>query len=548
MIAYLILMAIIVFALAYRFYGRFMNRAMGIDDRRATPAVTVNDGLDYCPAKRPLLFGHHFASIAGAGLIIGPIMAGRTFGWGPALLWIVIGAVFIGGVQDFTSLVASIRHRAQSVAQIAQEYMSPMAHKLFLVFIWLALIYMIIVFADLTSATFVTGPGVGTISIAYTILAVSLGIAVSLYRVGLLKGSLVVVPLLFLCLWWGGAHPFNPPIFLNSLQDTWDVLLMIYCFMASDLPVWFLLQPRDYLSSFLLFACLAGGMIGILGGGWAGTLVIEIPFLRTLYDPQIGFIFPGLFIVLACGACSGFHSIVASGTTAKQLSEESQARCIGYGAMLVEGLLACMALATVMIMMPLTGEETPTQIFAIGISRFFHFFGIPRDWSMMFGLLTLSTFLLTTLDTGTRLGRYAFSELLGLKGRCGMIGATLATLILPTYCLLNESAGPDGIVVPAWKMIWPVFGASNQLLGALALLVVTVWLKKTGRPYVFTLIPTFFMISVTLVALVQLIVKYQWSLIDVIAGALLVLALVLGVEALRAFSKGRREGLENNLI
>ncbi|NQU11560.1 carbon starvation protein A [bacterium] len=512
-----IILSVVVLGFAYRVYGRFLERRLGVDGDRPTPARTDADGIDYVPTRPLVLFGHHFSSIAGAGPIVGPIIAGLAFGWGPALLWILIGSVLVGGTHDYASLVASIRHRARSIGQICRQYLSPSTYYMLLIFTWVALIYVIIVFLDLTASSFVPGAAermaqggaVATASLLYISLALLFGILVYRWRLSLGIGSLIFVPLVFLALWAGLRYPLTadliPPL-LGSAKNTWSIALLLYCFVASILPVWLLLQPRDYLSAFLLFGCLAGGALGAIGAGITGQEVVAYPAFRGWSEAHLGLLYPALFITVACGAISGFHCMVASGTTSKQLDNERSARPVAYGGMLVEGFLAVVALATVMILAgkPAAGQ-TPVATFAQGIGRFVSVFGLSSGVGTTFGLLAVSTFLLTTLDTCTRLARFVFEELTGLHGHAGRLIGTAVTLVLPAVMVFVAIPGPNGQPVPAWKAIWPAFGATNQLLGALALLVVYTWLRHEGRRAWFVLIPMVFMFVTTLIALVQLV-------------------------------------------
>ena len=531
--------AFILFVAAYVLYGRFLERRFDIDDRRPTPSHTDYDGIDRVPAHRAVLLGHHFSSIAGAGPIVGPIIAAVAFGWLPALLWVILGAILIGGVHDFSALVASIRHRARSIADIAREHMSPAAYRLFLLFIWLTLVYILAVFADLTSTTFVEDGGVATSSLLFMALAVCFGLFVYRLKVPVLWSSLVFVPLVFVSAWAGQLIPLRPEwipgIVGGSPGKTWSLVLMVYCFVASTTPVWILLQPRDYLSSFLLYASVIGGFLGIAFGGYALTY----PAFTAWHDPQLGALVPILFITVACGACSGFHAIVGSGTSSKQIDRETDTRLIGYGAMLIEGLVAVIAICTVAMLAKgstLAGKP-PLAVYGAGIGKFLSVFGIPEKMGASFGLLALSTFILTTLDTATRLGRYIFEEFFDLKGTKWRYISTLATLVLPTILVLITLKDAAGNPIPAWKAIWPVFGATNQLLAGLTLLVVTVWLKKSGKGFVFTLLPMIFMNVMTLWALALLLRRYGLSTIGVIAGVLLLLALGLIVEAVRTIRR-----------
>jgi len=539
MLAAILLTAVAAFILAYVFYGRFLARRYELDDSRPTPSHTSYDGIDRVPAHKGILLGHHFSSIAGAGPIVGPVIAAIAFGWLPVLGWIILGSIFIGGVHDFSALVASIRHNARSIAEIAKQYMSPLAWKLFLAFAWLALIYVLTVFLDLTAATFIESGSVATSSILFVFLAIGFGLSVYRFKMSLLRSSLIFVPLVFAAVWLGQFIPIQPDrlpsIIAGNPAKTWCLILLIYCFIASTTPVWILLQPRDYLSSFLLYASVLGGAVGILLGGFK----IEYPALRAWSAPQLGMLFPMLFITVACGACSGFHSLVASGTSSKQINKESDAKLIGYGAMLVEGLVAIIAIAAVAIIAQSDDlAKTPPQIiYADGLGKFFAAIGFPADLGRSFGLLALSAFILTTLDTATRLSRYIFEEFIGLKNPASRYPSTLATLVLPTILVLITLKDAVGNPIPAWKAIWPVFGATNQLLAALVLLIVAVWLKKTGRKIGFVLAPMVFMNIVTIWALVLLLRQYRFSAVGIIAGVLLLLALVLIVEAFKTARK-----------
>jgi carbon starvation protein len=535
MLAIVLLVGVAAFLLAYIIYGRFLTRRYEIDDSRPTPSHTDYDGIDRVPAHKAVLLGHHFSSIAGAGPVVGPIIAAVAFGWLPVFLWVLLGAILIGGVHDFSALVASIRHKARSIAEIAKEYMSPLAYNLFLLFIWLSLVYVLTVFTDLTAGTFVEDGGVATSSILFMLLAVGFGASVYRLKMPVLWSSLVFVPLVFVAVWLGQLIPLSagivPKIIADNPAKTWDIFLIVYCFVASTTPVWILLQPRDYLSSFLLYASVLGGFVGILFGG----LPMQFPAFNGWSDPQLGWLFPMLFITVACGACSGFHATVASGTSSKQIDKESDSKLIGYGAMLIEGLVAVIALATVAMLAKddaLAGKP-PLVIYGTGMSRFLSVFGIPEKLGFSFGLLALSTFILTTLDTATRLGRYVFEEFFRLKNVRWRYASTLATLVLPAIFVLITLKDPAGNIIPAWKAIWPVFGATNQLLAGLVLLVVAVWLKKTGRKTGFVLGPMVFMNVMTLVALVLLLMKYKFSAVGIIAGILLLLGLVLVFEAYR---------------
>jgi carbon starvation protein len=562
MLALIVVLGAVAFLLAFRSYGRALDRVFAVERPSPTPAHTLRDEKDYCPARGSVLFGHHFSSIAGAGPIVGPIFATLLFGWLPAVLWIVVGSIFVGGVHDFGSLALSIKHRAQSIAQIASSQLTPRASRLFLLFTWLALVYVLIVFLDLTAATFAPRPpaemhpsdalaltrrggGVATSSLLFVVLALVLGRLLRRYPGALRRASFVFVPLVFASVYLGQLAPLT-----GADQSGWRIALLLYCFVASVVPVWLLLQPRDYLSAFLLYVCLGGGLLGIVIGSVSGAeqMHLRFPAFLGFHAERLGALgglFPALFVTIACGACSGFHSIVASGTTAKQLDRTTDARLIGYGSMLVEGMLALVAVATVAVVAQGSAESklAPPALFAHGLSRFLAQFGLPERVGQSFGMLSLSTFLLTTLDTCTRLARYTLTELLQLRGKRNAILATIATLLAPLLLTAVTFRDASGQPIPAWKMIWPVFGATNQLLGALALLVLTVWLKRSQRNYWVTLVPMLFMLGATLVALFQLTVTHGLSLIGGIAAALLALALLLLVEAALSSTRARPRAL-----
>jgi len=506
MIGFLVLIAIVMFLLGYRFYGRFLVKKMNLDDSRPTPACQINDGIDFVPAKPAMLLGQHFSAIAAAGPIVGPILACILFGWAPAVLWIVLGAIFIGGVHDFLSLVASIRNRAASVGEIVKQYMSPSSRILFLIFVWFALIYVIIAFTDITANTFKAtaeamafGPGVAASSFLYLVTAIVMGIVLYQLKLKLWLATVIFLPLVLLIVWVG---PRLPQSILSSLASVsvkqWDVVLLIYCFVASVIPMWLLLQPRGYLGGWMLYLVIIVGLIGALFGGFT----IEYPAfntagLRSLVNGRL--IFPVLFITIACGACSGFHAIVSSGTTSKQLSRESEAKPIAYGSMLLEGLVAVLALATVMMIPKGAGilKTDPNLIYASGIARYSGLVGVNFTIAFPFALLAFSTFVYDTLDVCTRLARYILQELFGMQSRLGGYVAAFASLLLPfAFLMLTKEKG--------YLVAWPIFGTSNQLLASLTLLALSVWLIRTKKSALYTILPMLFMMVMTLWSLITL--------------------------------------------
>jgi carbon starvation protein len=512
-ISLLVLVVIVIFFASYLFYVR-------LDDSRPTPACRLNDGVDFVPAKPALLLGQHFSAISAAGPIVGPILACIWFGWLPAVLWIIIGAVFIGGVHDFLSLVASIRHKAASIGEIVKHHMSRTSHILFLIFVWFALIYAIITFTDITAQTFKTitegmafGPGVAASSILYLLLGIIMGILLYRFKLKLWLATLIFLPLVLVIVWVGPRLPQPIISFLSDISiKQWDIFLLVYCFIASVIPMWLLLQPRGYLGGWLLYLTIFIGLIGALFGGFR----IEYPALNTegLRSLDNGkLIFPVLFITIACGACSGFHGIVSSGTTSKQLLKESNALPIGYGAMLLEGLVAVLALATV-IMIPKGTDilkTDPNLIYAHGIASYLGLMGVGFSIAFPFALLAFSTFVYDTLDVCTRLARYIFQELTGWETRIGGLFAALISLVIPfAFLTLTQEKG--------YLVAWPIFGTSNQLLASLILLAISVWLIRSGKNALYSVIPMIFMIGMTLWSLILLIEPFLNSLPDLFTG------------------------------
>ncbi len=541
MLTFIVFGSVVAFLAAFRFYGKFLDERLSVDASRPTPACAMRDDVDYFPAKPPVLLGHHFSSIAGAGPIVGPVIAAALFGWLPALLWIVLGTIFLGGAHDYAALVASVRHRARSIAEVAREHVSRRSQLLLLAFIWLALVYVLVVFIDLTSTTFTLNGGVATSSLFYILLALLFGLFIYRLKVPLLLSTVVFVSLIFFGIWGGQQLPLRadmlPTFGGHGARHTWNLILILYCYVASVTPVWALLQPRDYLSSFLLYGSAIAALVGVMVGGFSAELPAYVH--PDLLGQEAVPLFPILFVTVACGACSGFHSVIASGTTAKQLASERHARVVGYGSMLIEGLVAVLALATVMIV-PFSASLTskpPLTVYAEGMGSFLSVLGLPKATGTTFALLAVSAFILTTLDTCTRLGRYVLQELIGRQGKGLRFYSTLATLILPTVFVMITLRGPGGEAVPAWKIIWPVFGATNQLLAGLALLILAVWLRNQGRRAYFLLLPFGFMIVTAMSALVLLIARYRLSPVGVVAAFLLVLAGSLLLEGAACFRR-----------
>jgi carbon starvation protein len=585
--------AAVVLAAAYVIYGRVLSRLLQLDPHRPTPAIQLRDDLDYVPIPSKFLLSQHFSAIAAAGPIVGPILAGIYFGWLPALLWILVGSIFIGGVHDMTSLVASIRHKAMSIAEVVRDHMSRLSYVLFLVFIWIALIYIIVAFTDITASAFVGGPealrlakpqaidlavvdaakisesggvtggAIATSSLLYLVLPIVMGLLLRYTRLTLTWATVIFVPLVGVVIWIGQYMPidvglmvqhFQPELSLVEAdaiaQKIWDVLLLGYCLVAAVTPMWLLLQPRGHLGGYFLYVALAVGAVGVLFGNFP-----------IQYDAFKGWdavgrngetFFPFLFITIACGACSGFHSLIASGTTSKQLRFETDAKPIGYGAMLLEAMVATLALACVMILKPtdaLAGQS-PNQIYAGGLSEYLGVMGVAKGFAVAFGLMAFTTFVYDTLDVCTRLGRYVIQELTGLENWAGRWLGTTLTAGVPLALILRKSVDSAGNPVPVWQTFWFLFGASNQLLAALTLLGVTVWLWRTRRAmwvWFVTGIPTVIMYTMSTWALVAMT---RPKFIDAASGrfalpadpvpwagvVLIALAALMLVEAIRAIA------------
>ncbi len=522
----------LIFLVAYVTYGSWLAKQWGIDPSNVTPANRLRDNVDYMPAKPIVLLGHHFSSIAGAGPIVGPITA-SVFGWLPVCLWIILGSVFVGGVHDFGCLTASVRHDGHSIGQVVESNVGRTAKMLFSVFSWVTLTFVVAAFANIVVGTFVSNPGVGTASLLFILLAVCFGYAVYRSGMSLLWGTIIGIVGVAASFWLGHLFP------LVLSKDVWLIVLVIYIFIASVCPVWILLQPRDYLNSFLLYAMLIAAFFGILFYGPHMEIESYVGFDLGNYN----YLFPMLFVTVACGAVSGFHSMVASGTTSKQLDSEKNTKLIGYGSMLIEGLLAICAIISVAYVaadqLPaLLKGGGPANAFAHGIATFMTAVGFNFDLSKEFVALTVSAFAMTTLDTGTRLARFVLQELLGpapghepTPTQNVLCNRYVATAITVACCWYLASG--------SYTTIWPMFGSANQMLAALSLLAVATWLRKEGRSTTMIMIPMFFMYVVTFCALIQvMLVNYMknWILF-VSAIVLLCLAVGLGIEMYRTFSK-----------
>ena len=558
----LLLIAIVVLVIGYITYGSWLAKKWGIDPNRKTPAHEINDGNDYVPAKAPVLLGHHFSSIAGAGPINGPIQA-AIFGWLPVFLWIILGGIFFGAVHDFSSLFASVRHKGQSIGVVIADNIGPRAKKLFIVFAYLTLLLVVAAFASIVAGTFngfnAEGARVQTngtaamISVLFIVISVAFGFFVYRRNAPLLLSTIVGIAAIIGII----AIGLNVQIYLS--MNVWLALIAIYITIASVTPVWILLQPRDYLSSFLLYGMMLASIIGIFATNPTLNLAATYGFGGIAGN---SFLFPVLFITVACGAISGFHSLVSSGTTAKQLSNEKDAKVIGYGGMLIECCLAVMSLIAVGYLSSVDkiAAGTPTQVFASGLSKMIATFVGSGAEQSAYALLILavSAFALTSLDTATRLARYMFAEFFLDEGetRENVTGmkkfltnpwvGTLITVFLGIY-----------LAIGGYARVWPLFGAANQLLAGLALLAVAAWLGNVGKSNKMFIFPMIFMLIATITSLC---ITFYQRLMAVTGGAadatnvlqllfsaiLVVLAVTLVIEGAQTFAKqakGQKTGV-----
>ncbi len=491
----------------YFAYGRWVAKQFDLNDHNSTPAHTHRDNKDYVPTNPFYLFAQHFSAIAAAGPIAGPIVACQQFGWLPSLLWISIGVVFIGAVHDFSTLACSVRHHAHSIADITKEQLGSRAGKAMMLFIWIALIYIIVAFTDITASSFVTSPeelqnlklnfhpggAVAWAALSYLLLSLILGLVERFLKTPLWLNTLIFVPATF-ALCWAGTYFSH---WFQFSQTSWGLLICLYCAIASLIPVWLLLQPRGYLGGYILYTVLILGLVGIF---FSGKPILQPAFTGFHFDKMLGSMFPFLFVTIACGACSGFHGLVCSGTTSKQIDKESHLHPVGFGAMLAEGVVALISLSIVMMMAPseIVGLK-PGSIYGRGIGEFLTLIigSEHLPFAITFGAMAFSTFVFDTLDVSTRLGRYLIEELTGISGILGSVLGTLLTILPAAFILINTGPG-------MWSQFWTLFGAANQLLAALSLLVISAWLHQNGKRLAFTFIPMTFVLITTLVALIQL--------------------------------------------
>ncbi len=560
-LAVLLALCLCVLFVAHRLYGRLLARWFGLDAKAATPAHVHQDGEDFVPTGRFYLLSQHFSAISAAGPIAGPILAATAFGWQPAFWWILLGCIFIGAMHDFAALVGSVRHGGGSIAQILGRYLNRRSYAAFTVYIWLALILVIVAFTDMTASAFVTaldvavpgsdggkvavdGGGVASSSMLYLGLSLAMGLVVKFLRPPLWLSTLVFVPAVGVAIWLGPLLPIDLRAAAPLPGVYWAWAILAYCAIASVLPVWLLLQPRGYLGGFFLYLTLGGGLLGLFVANPAIAWPDFSGFTATAPGQAGQTLLPFLFITIACGACSGFHGLVCSGTTSKQIDREPDAHLVGYGGMLLEGVVALLALACVMQLTP--GSELARagadKIFGVGIGSFLHQLGVPLTFAVTFGMLAFATFVYDTLDVATRLARYLFTEFTGWRTRTGEVVGTVVSLALPAILVAMTVSDSKGNPMPAYKVVWPLFGSINQLLAGLTLVGLSLWLARTGAGTWLRLavgLPMLFMMGMTTSALVLQIVNAPNALLAVTAAVLLALAVWVASEAALALWRGR---------
>lgn len=507
----IVLIAAVVLFGAYVFYGRWLANKWGIDPKAKTPAVEFNDGKDFVPTNGWTVFSHQFSSIAGAGPVTGAIQA-AAFGWLPVLLWVLIGGVFFGAVTDFGALYASVKNKGKSMGMLIEKYIGKTGRKLFLIFSWIFCCIVVAAFADMVAGTFnaytVTDAGVtelaatattngaaGMISIMFMVFAVVLGLIQKKFNLTGWKEAVVGI----VCIVASFAIGMNCPLIFG--KAAWSYITFVYIFFAAVLPMWLLKQPRDYMTTFMFICMIAGAVVGLV----VAHPTMNLPVFTGFTNEKLGTMFPILFVTVACGAVSGFHSLVSSGTSSKTIANEKDMPKVGYGAMVLESLLAVLALCVAGAAAAADGTPaagTPFQVFSSGVAGFFEMFGVPVYVATAFMTMCVSALALTSLDAVARIGRMSFQELFSVddmehaegwrKLFCNVYFSTVITL---AFGFLLTKIG--------YANIWPLFGSANQLLSALVLITLCVFLKVTGRSNKMIFPPLVIMLCVTFTALVQ---------------------------------------------
>ena len=538
------ILCFIAYALVYRFYARHLgSRIFQLDPEASTPAHTMGDGVDYVPCRRMVLFGHHYASIAGLAPMLGPAIA-VIWGWLPGMLWVVLGTLFIGAVHDFSALVVSMRHRGMSIGKVAEDLIGRRAKGIFLLIILFLICLVMGVFVRTVSGLFTAEFYPESVFPTFTLIGIAMVMGWLTYKRGISIVRLTVVGFVLMLASIGVGLAIGRP---NLAGDSWILILLVYAFAASTLPVWSLLQPRDYLNSWLLY-------LG-LGASYVGLFVLQPAFAAPVIDAQPAEappIFPFVFIVIACGAISGFHGLVSSGTTSKQIDKETDAVAIGYGGMVGESLLGLLAVLACTAGFrsaeswaehysswgTASGLAEKMKAFIDGTAVFLSSLGVPMELAQAFIALVAVSFALTSLDSGTRLLRYNIEEISHSVGVPALgqryVASTIAVVLIGFFAFYQIEGQPVGLA------LWSLFGSTNQVLGALTLLAVTIYLRQNGRNYVYTLLPMVFMLTVTIIAMVIDIRKY-WNggqlLLWGVATSIFVLSVWLLVEAVIRFRK-----------
>ncbi len=524
----------------YFIYAKFLDKKLiNPDDKKKTPANVIKNNIDYKPSKKFFLFGHHFASIAGAGPIIGPILAVSYFGWLFVILWIAIGSVFIGGVHDYITLMLSVRHKGQGIAKISEKRIGKKTFYIFSILLWATLMLIISVFSVSSAQSLVEIPELVIPFFGITLTAIFLGLAVYKFNQNKIISSIIAVITVIFFIWLGIKVPISLPFTQAISQTVWVSVLFIYALIVSLVPVWLILQPRDYVSSISLFAFLFIGIAAIIISRPEINAPATIPFSLSQVP-----LWPILFITVACGAVSGFHAMISSGTTSKQLAKESHGKFIGYGAMIAEGIVALLVVIFVIAGLKwnpgfaLTGNldffaDALASGWIVAFGRGFAnivgsaFPFIPFVLLIILGSLVVNTFILTSLDTSTRIGRMIASEAIPRKSKINKkFLLTLVTLI-PAFLLA---------ITNSYSSLWRMFGASNQLIAGIVLIAITAYLVEHKKPSLYTLIPSIFMIITTLAALFYGLYNYFFKEMNmslaIISLILIIFAVFVTIETL----------------
>lgn len=558
----IVLIAAVCLIAAYAFYGRWIARKWGIDPKAKTPAVVKNDGKDYVPTNGWTVFSHQFSSIAGAGPVTGAIQA-AVFGWLPVLLWVLIGGIFFGAVTDFGALYASVKNEGKSMGMIIEKYIGKLGKKLFLLFSWLFTLLVIAAFADMVAGTFnaytvneagaqvlaetaASNGAAGTISLLFIVFAVLFGLIQKKWNLTGWKEGVVGLVCTVAALGIGMCFP------ITANQEVWSYITFVYIAFAAILPMWLLKQPRDYMTTFMFIGMIAAAVVGLV----VAHPTMNLPVFTSFHSDSLGDLFPILFVTVACGAVSGFHSLVSSGTSSKTIENERDMLKVGYGAMVLESLLAVIALCVAGAAAASDGTAavgTPFQIFSRGVAGFLEIFGIPSYVAQCFMTMCVSALALTSLDAVARIGRMSFQELFAQADmkkaplwRRVLCNTYFATFITLAFGFLLTKVG--------YSNIWPLFGSANQLLSALVLITLCVFMKVTGRSNKMLFPPLIIMLCVTFTALVQRLIGLVGAIQAgsatfvteglqlIIAVLLIVLGVIIVVNSLKSYFEAKRAG------